>query len=139
MAISPAGKAPRAWEMLGRADDPHLRLGQRVVRLRDIAEIRADDRLDRHIGGLIASCNVFLAIACMCCVGVVEFGWRTRFLLAAVACLLLGATSLMQLAGKPAARLYRLRFVFRSGATVLWSTPDQRAMAELKADRKSVV
>ena len=110
-----------------------LRLGRRRVYLDEVAGFQAATHIDRDRHGQFLAFMVFALLAGIYVIGVVEFGWRTRFLLAAVVLFALSAMSFGEVWFQTAKRYTVFNVHLRSGETIVFTTADANDAAALNA------
>lgn len=115
-----------------------LRLGDRYVRLDDIARFDAyEDRSALRHGRFIAAL-LFAGLAGYTLLGVTTFGWQWRYMLAVA---ILSGLSLMALQDvylSSPSRLYRFRVATHTGETICFAVADAASAAALLAVLRSL-
>lgn len=109
---------------LAAAARPQLRFGHRFIALGEVSGYRVCRQRVRDRSGSIAIILASTVGALIFAVGVIEHGWRTRFLLGAGVCALIGLSALEDICkAKPIDR-YRFDVRLRNGESVTYVTAD---------------
>ena len=101
-----------------------LRVGAKRLAIADIRSISREVAAERDINGLIFMGAAFMFASVFFMVGVIDGGWRERFLIAAAIFFGLAFVSLTESFGIRPVRYVRLRIATASG-DVVFTTPDQ--------------
>lgn len=139
--------APPAWYVQqgpadpgGRnLDDGLLCLGSKTVHLADIHSFKVEECIERDVNGLLLAGAGFSIFGTIFLMGVIDYGWRERFLLGFVILLILGIASILEAPGINAARFQELTITTGDGRNVRFSCADVNEMARLTAFLQSVV
>jgi hypothetical protein len=113
---------PRMWD-IEPSGEPVLRIGQRRLKLSDIAGARREDRIEGDHWGVQLIGVLFVLAASGLITGVQYYGWRTRFLVGAAFLFALGLVSLAEAARAKMISYSRIRLETTSGE-VLFTTAD---------------
>ncbi len=116
----------------GRSDGI-LRVGQQRLALTDIRSISRDASQEKDFLGCLLNYSVYLIVAAIFMVLVVQAGWRERFLLATIFFAIVGMTSLIDIGLASRIRLYRLTIQTHDGRTVDFTTADAAEADRLTA------
>lgn len=100
-----------------------LRVGARRLALSDIQSVAREEETERDIKGLLVIGAAFIFASTIFIAGVVDIGWRTRFLIGAGLLFALAIVSLTETLSIPAVRYVRLRITTATGE-VVFTTPD---------------
>lgn len=109
-----------------------IELGSLRLPREEIVGCRIEDVVERDTAGKLATLGLFFAAALVLLLGVVEFGWRTRFLIGAVVLGTIAAVSGMEALGINRIVYYRLDVLLKDGRRVGYTTAS-RADAEALA------
>jgi hypothetical protein len=132
----------RTWEVLpGRspAVGELLRLGSRAVPLGDIRGFvaSADKETDRKPA--LVTLAVFGVVALFFLFGVLDIGWRTRFLAATCLFGFIAVSALNDIAWMTQTGLYRVDVLTARGETICFTTVDEAEQATLIATLGGIV
>lgn len=116
-----------------------LRLGNQAVRLEDIVSYKVNEVAERGADGLLMNAAVFLLMAGLFVIGVLQFGWLERFLIGFFFLLILGISSLAEVAGLNTVRYLQLTVFTRSGRAVEFTSVDPRDVGRLTGFLSQVV
>lgn len=116
-----------------------LRLGNHAVRLEDIVSYKVNEVAERDMDGLLFNVAVFLLVAAVFLIGVLQFGWLERFLIGFLFLLILGISSLAEVAGLNTIRYLQLTVFTRSGRAVEFTSVDARDLGRLTGFLSQVV
>lgn len=118
----------RTWDVTPASRTPHLgamlRVGARAVPLSDIAGFigSADSETDKKPA--FATLAVFGVATVFFLIGVLDLGWRTRFLAAAILFGFIAVSALHDMAWMTTSGIYRVEILTRSGETIRYATVD---------------
>ncbi|MGQ0674327.1 MAG: hypothetical protein ACT4N2_15815 [Hyphomicrobium sp.] len=122
--------APAMWSIeRGPGGEKLVRLGARRIAVSDIRGVKVERESERDIGGLVVMGGAFLLAAAVFVIGVVEIGWRTRFLVGAVILLALAFVSLGETRRIDPVRFVRLRIATPAGDVVFTTADEIDALA----------
>ncbi len=120
------------WNVPTKGHGHWVDLGGLRLPREEIAGCRIEDIAERDTAGKLATLGLFFAAALVLLLGVVEFGWRTRFLLGSVVLGTVAAVSDMEALGINRIVYYRLDVLIKDGRRVGYTTAS-RADAEALA------
>ncbi|MDX2309111.1 MAG: hypothetical protein NW216_12790 [Hyphomicrobium sp.] len=124
--------APRMWEpATGPGAEPAIRIGRRRLALAEIVAVREEHVIDSDTGGLMLMATAFMVAAIFLVVLVLDFYWRTRFLIGAGIFAALAFASLSELPGLRPIRFTRLAIETATGEQ-LFTTVDAADAAALR-------
>jgi Family of unknown function (DUF6232)/Sulfate permease family len=118
----------RSWDVTPASRTPHLgailRLGARAVPLAEVVGFigSADRETDKKPA--VATLAVFGIATVFFLIGVLDLGWRTRFLAAALLFGFIALSAFHDLAWQTTSGIYRVEILTRSGETLRFSTID---------------
>lgn len=125
--------APAMWAIERAAGgNAILRIGTRRIPVAAIRAVTREEVADRDVGGLVVMAGAFAFSAAIFVVGVIDIGWRTRFLLGAIILFGLAYMSLKESFGVQPVRYVRLRLALPEG-DVVFTTPDRADASALEA------
>jgi hypothetical protein len=114
--ITPAGKTPGLGAM--------VRIGARAVPLLQVRGVIGSLDRDTDRRPALLTVALFGVIACVFLFGVVDLGWRERFLLGAVVFGGIGLMALNDLMWLSTGGIYRVEILLASGETLRYATVD---------------
>jgi hypothetical protein len=118
-----------SWELSPAIRTPHLgpvlRVGARAIPIRDIKGYVGSTDSDTDKKPAFAALAVFGIATLVFLLGVLDLGWRTRFLLAAVLFVTIAASALHDLAWLTTSTIYRVEIYLASGDIVRYATIDR--------------
>lgn len=120
-----AGACP--WEIVGE----RLRVGGRTIALGDIRSHSWSIINERDRDGYWLLVAVFCLVAWTCMFGVLEIGWRTRFLLGAGLAALIVVTAFEDIWRASRVELHEIDILLVSGDRLVFSTGDAREAGAL--------
>ena len=100
-----------------------LRLGQQRVALSDIAGVSREDVVETDMKGKALMAFWFILAASLFVMGVVEWGWRTRFLLASFVTFAIAMTCLSEAARPARIGIVRLTIRLKTGGAISFASP----------------
>jgi hypothetical protein len=132
VVTTPAATAPshplRGWEVSPAAQTPALgpmlRIGARAVPIHDVCGVVGSAEHEKDRNPAFATLAVFGLIACAFLVGVVDLGWRERFLVGAVVFGTIGLAALNDITWLTRRGIYRVEVLLHSGETLRYATID---------------
>jgi hypothetical protein len=101
-----------------------LRVGARAVPVSEVCGVIGSAEHERDPKPAFATLAVFGLIACAFLVGVVDMGWRTRFLVGAVCFGAIGLAALNDITWLTRRGIYRVEVLLRSGESLRYATID---------------
>lgn len=110
-----ANHAPQAAEA---RDNAHVVIGGRVVARAAIRCVAVIRQQERDIDGQLFNFSVYLLIAAVFLIGVVEIGWRSRFLLATGFFAAVGLMSLVDVITANRLAYWRIDVTLDTGETI---------------------
>lgn len=132
----------RPWAITYPSDDRSngvLRVGQQRLALTDVRSISRCASQERDFLGSLLNYSVYLSVAAIFLVLVVQAGWRERFLLGTVFFAIVGVTSLIDIGLASRLRLYRLTIEMIDGRMIEFTTADAAEADRLTAALATVV
>jgi len=112
-----------AVERAAGAGPDVLRVGQTRVELADIRAVERQEQIERDVTGLLVMAGLFVLAGTALLFGVLEAGWRTRFLVGAFFLLTLASVSLFETLSIRSVRYVRLKIATVQG-DVVFTTAD---------------
>lgn len=119
--------------------DDVLRLGNDAVRVEDIASYKVNEVSERDFDGLLLNAVVFFSGAAIFLIGVLQFGWLERFLIGFVFLIILGVSSLVEIARLNKISYLQLTVFTRSGRSVKFTSVDPRDIGRLTGFLSQIV
>lgn len=124
---------PEAWSLERLATgDLALRIGARRVPVSDIRGVSREDVAERDDLGIVTTGILFVLMATIFTIGVIEAGWPERYLIGAGFLGIFGAVSLVEGWFTPTIRYVRLK-IETTGGERLFTTADLETAAALEA------
>jgi hypothetical protein len=118
-----------SWELSPAMRTPHLgpvlRVGARAIPVRDIKGYVGSADSDTDKKPAFATLAVFGIATLFFLLGVLDLGWRTRFMLGAVLFATIAASALHDLAWLTTSTIYRIEIYLASGDVVRYATVDR--------------
>lgn len=130
--MSSSQKVTSPWE-LSAADNGTLRIGLKRFALRDVVRMSPSAHEERDFLASLFNYSVYLLVAAVFLILVVQAGWRERFLLATVFFAIVGFTSIADIGKAHRIKLYRLRITMRDGRQVDFTSADATVVDGLAA------
>jgi hypothetical protein len=104
--------------------DGHLRFGSQSVPLSSIQHYAPRHHQERDVDSVLTTVAVFMAVAAVLLILVVEMGWRARFLVGAGLFASIAIAAIVDLMRTMRIELYRLEIKMADGGTAMFVTPD---------------
>ena len=135
--MSSSLKIERPWQLTS-AGGGTLRIGHQYVALRDIRGQAMSAHEERDFMASLFNYSVYLVVAAVFLVLVVQGGWRERFLLATIFFAVVGATSLFDVCQAHRIRLYKLTLKLADGRTLDYTSGEPGEINALSAALRQV-
>ncbi|MFM2421843.1 MAG: hypothetical protein RL291_373 [Pseudomonadota bacterium] len=120
--VNPYGALLNGFEV---SQDGVLRFGTAQVPLNRVAAYAPVHERQQDLDSVLVTVAVFVSIAAILLVLVVELGWRERFLVGSLLLASIGIAAIIDLARTMRLDLYRLEIKMADGQTVMYVTPDR--------------
>jgi Family of unknown function (DUF6232) len=136
-------RSAAAWELTPAAWTPSLgsmlRVGARAIPVRDIRGFIGSADHDKDKKPAFAVMGIFGLVAVIFLLGVIDIGWRQRFLVGAIMFGLIAISALHDIAWQTLAGLYRVEILTANGESLSFTTVDAKEQAALLTVLEQVV
>lgn len=127
--------APPPWsiETHGGEESAHLRIGQRLLPLRDVSACEASSTSEINFDGHMIAVGLFMAAGALFVLSVVFFGLGAHFLAGGILFILIGLTAFFDILDGRGLVVHRVRIRLTDGRVAVFSSPHARECQKLVA------